>query len=316
MKGKGIVKKIIASIILTVMIFASCSQTLSYAITVTLTKTGYTLRDSNRNNTNESIEKFNIAEDNVNIDNTMDIYCLRGGANVQEYETGYEKTAFLKENASATEISNFEATTGVTFRTAIINKPETNLYRYNFSNANKVSSVNAINWLIKNIYLSSDVGESQKKFCIDNISDIIKKLRNKIYIGNSSTAITDSQINDVISGLNNLEEQEFNLLQQFVFWHFEEDNNNYTNIEIKKWQDVKKLENNGTVMSDEKAKAGFVLYQALLIGAIEYANGNKNISIYSKTDNTFQIKLNSENDRKIHFEKIENNKYKYYTDVM
>ena len=111
--------------------------------------------------------------------------------------------------------------------------------------------------------------------------------------------MTDSDINTIKNSIYNLDDQEIKSLQQYVLWHFVEPNNpnsNYTKIEIKKWEDVKKIKHNGNTMTDNKAKAGFALYQALFIGAIKYANGTDGgIS----NQNKFKITYNNASNKTI-----------------
>ena len=193
MKGKGIVKKFIATVILTLMLFASCSQVISYAATVYVSASGYTLYDTNRNNTNETLHIFKIDEDDDGTtEDNMDIYCLRGGAGISSVEHGYNKVNFIGENATNAEISSFETASNIVFKTDISNKPDTGVYTYNYGKGkeNKTSSIRAIHWFIKNMAITySGATLEQKNYSKQNVLNLITTFRDNICVGNKRSKI-------------------------------------------------------------------------------------------------------------------------------
>ena len=177
MKGKGIVKKFLATVILTIMMFASCSQVISYAATVYLSDSGYTLNDSSRN---ETLYKFNIDDNNDGYYEDLDIYCLRGGARVNGIEYNYNKVSFISENPNNNEIVNFESNTNVNFKTDIDN----------YASKSKNSSIKAVHWLIKNMVITySSATTEQKNNSKQNLLNLIKTFRNTIYLDTARSKI-------------------------------------------------------------------------------------------------------------------------------
>ena len=271
MKGK--LKKILAIITLIMLLLISCSQTLTYAANLYVRRTRFNEKAYYYNTT----PIFDYAKDNLPVG---DFYCLKGGAHIGNtanssgwaYEAGYTS----KSLDSFSSVSNFESTTGATLRKTV--RFKTTGYKYTDNSKNK--SLNAIKWLAKNMYLvSSDTTATERSYMKENINKFIQK-----YCASDIKSANLSELTD----------EQFGVIQQFVIWHFLEpaNNSNYYLNAIESASDVKKITGFNT---DAKAKAGYAVYSALVVSAIEYVNDK-----YKKS-----MDMNS-NNKGIEFTKFEN----------
>lgn len=271
MKGK--LKKILALITLIMLLLISCSQTLTYAANLYVRRTRFNGTQYYYNST----PIFDYAKDNSSVG---DFYCLKGGAHIGNtvnssgwtYEAGYTS----KSLDSFSSVSNFESTTGAILRKTVQFKTTSHKYTDNTKN----KSLNAIKWLAKNMYLvSSDTTATERSYMKENINKFIQK-----YCASDIKSANLSELND----------EQFGVIQQFVIWHFLEpaNNSNYYLNAIESASDVKKITGFNT---DAKAKAGYAVYSALVVSAIEYVNGNY----------TESMDMNS-NNKGIQFTKFEN----------
>ena len=279
---RSLFKKIIAFLIVAVMLFISCAPTLSYAAEMYVK----IRRFDGSEYSYDSKTVWDYALDNSSIG---DFYCLREGADLGDWQNNDTK---LESNMnvldftdiSNVDITNFEQTTGATFRSNVQYLSTSHKY-----SGSKQKSVKALEWLGKNMYLvSSDTSSTEKTLMIENINKYIQKY-------------CDSSVKNCNLGL--LSEEQIGVIQQFVVWNFVElHENRDVYLEVQSINDIKKITG---INTDEKAKAGFALYSALTIGAIEYANGN-NDTINMNSSNKFNVNVE---DKKINPVQGEQNTY-------
>lgn len=277
MKGKGIVKKLIASIILMFMIIISCSQTISYAATIVMTKT--------RNNTEY---KFNgetvwdLGDSSIKSSNG-EFYCLNHGTPAYYSDSGYTKVN-LSNFSSA---SDLESKTGVKLNKSVQFKATSHKYTDNTGN----KSLKALNWLVTNMYIPGKNNATAKTYMKNNIKTYINKY-------------CSDEIKTADLGL--LSDDEMDVIQQIVIWQFVTNKNTSVYNKINNRSDIAKLIN---TTNTNKAKAGYALYSALVMTAIEYANGNYTGTMGLTKNSKFELTI-SNSARKINAVSGKTNTYK------
>ena len=183
-------------------------------------------------------------------------------------------------------VSNFENTAGVKLRSSI---------SYNNRHLNsKDKTLDALKWLVKNMYLvSSSTSSTEKTYMKNYIESLISK-----YCASSLKSCK----------LNNLNDEQIGVIQQFVVWKFLEPKNNkgYYQNGISGINDVKKITG---IDTNDKANSGYALFNALCTAAMDYANNKTSDSMPSTSNNKFNI-VSSKSNREIKPVQGETNTYK------
>ena len=278
-----IFKKLIAIIILILMMFASCSQTISYAVTI------YARDSKTTIDTKEDINEF--ASDAVQYGGNGELFCLQIAKWMEKTNTTYTEhnlkdylefdnyddilnyyNKLSDDEAKANFINTFKSNIGIEFRSYI-----------GVPNNKRTDNVNlrtmaAIIWLAKNVYVNENNNTENKNLMIEHLKDLIR-------FNNSS-----DNWNVYYDKLDDLSYEQIRVIEQLAFWRFTKkatkkndgndrtvrDKSSYTNL--KAIIDLDENDNNGVKIdnfkaitgfeSDEKYKTAYYLFMALCKGAL------------------------------------------------
>ena len=262
MKGK--VKKILSICIITILIFMSSAQVMSYAVSMYATatrKNGYTYKAGDDP----------ICDYSYGGDNEGDLYCMQIGAHLNyrsrgaETYTKYSLNNYMKNDPNTANVSDFESKTGAKLKEHVT---QSDYYSIN----SKVKALKAIMWLVKNMYVITDK-QDEKNFMADNITDIMNKYCNTNFKPKENANIKFDGYNAKLS------DEEIRVIQQLVLWRFMGIADN-TQEKVKAYG---RIGNSGVYKPEDlsiinafntadKKNNGYALYSALCYGAIDNAN--------------------------------------------
>ena len=296
MKGK--LKKILSMCIVTLLIFMTCGQVASYAVTFF----AYQKRADNKKYFYNGNAVFDYEKDSTN-NYVNDYYCLEGGAHIgnatsDQSESGYTKYGILGKNASTVE-----AATGI--------KLMSNVTYGKYKITTKDQSLNALKFLVRNMYMVSSSNNGTQR-------DRMKEHLNSIISHYTGTVI------DLKAAFKNGSDDEFiGTIQQFVIWKFVKPLNseNYYQKSITKESDLNNIYRmNGSTkesLSALQVKCGYLLYDALCKSAMDYGvNKNSTYEMVETKNEKCEInyKNNSKKSISLVSENISSNQYTYKTD--
>lgn len=274
-----IIKKILATTILTLLIVMNASQVFTYAVTVMMRANPK--RDDGKTYYFDDITQHSYTYSNSN---EGDLYCFQIGAHLNytgENYTKYSLNKFMTQTPTSTDVANFESTTGAKLKSSVS--------YFNRSINSKVKTMKAIMWLAKNMYqepITTNNTEftSQSSFMKNNLTKIMNK-----YCGDSYKPSKNS----IDININYLSVEQIKMIQQYVFWRFMDVADGYA---ISNSNDANKTIYNGITNPDvfgrvtsfdteRKRNSAYALYSALCSGAIANANSNELSMPFSSSGN-------------------------------
>ena len=284
-----IIKKILAIAIIIILIFMSSLQVISYAETVLMYAKGGRQDGKLYSMRGEPIYDYSYSNDEEG-----DLYCMQIGAHLNLRGSGaetyqkYSLNSYMKNNPTATDVSNLEAATGA--------KLKTNVGFYDncsINDSTKVTTLKAIMWIIKNMYVipsNSDNSANEKVWMRDNITAIMER-----YCSNDLKPSKNQSIN-----INKLNDEELRVIQQLALWRFmgiasytSESDHTYGRIGNSGVWSADDLIGLNTFNTDDKRNNGYALYSALLSGAIKNANSTDSFSIQYSSNGNATVTNNS-----------------------
>ena len=285
-----VLKKIVATIILTILILMSFAQVMSYAVSMYATaerKNGYTYK------ANGTAENKIIYDYSYGNDGEGDLYCMQVGAHIYNYAakaetyTKYSLNNYMKNSPTTANVSDFESKTGAKL------KSQVTYYGYSLNDSSKVKTLKAIMWLVKNMYARTD-NQNEKNWMAENITNIMEKYCSNDFKPSKNTSIK-------IDGYNaKLSDEEIRVIQQLVLWRFmniasdaKEANYTYGNIANSGVYSPDDLGIINAFNTADKKNNGYALYSALCAGAIDNANNPGKFGIDYSSNAKAQLTDNS-----------------------